>query len=142
MSQENVEIVRSIYAAWERGNFAETHWANPGIDCQFIGDAPWVGTAKGLDGMATAWREWLSAWQDFQVEADEYRELDEERVLVLCRFAGRGKTSGAEVGRMWTKGASLFHIRNGKVTKLLLYTDYHRALADLGLSEQDAHADS
>ena len=141
MSQENVEIVRSIYAAWERGNFAETHWADPRIDCQFIGDVPSAGTAKGLDGMATAWREWLSAWQDFRVEADEYRDLG-ERVLVLCRFAGRGRTSGVEVGQMWTKGASLFHIRNGRVTKLLLYTDYQRTLADLDLSEQDAHADS
>jgi hypothetical protein len=88
-----------------------------------------------LDGMATAWREWLSAWQDFHVEDAEYRELDEERVLVLARFAGRGKTSGLEIGQVWTKAASVFQIRNGKVTKLLLYTDYERALADLGLSE-------
>jgi ketosteroid isomerase-like protein len=135
MSKENLELVRSIYAAWERGDFGETHWADHGIDCQFIGDTPSAGTAKGLDGMATAWREWLSAWQEFQVEADEYRELDEERVLVLCRFAGRGKTSGLEIGQVWTKGASVFQIRDGKVTKLVLYTDYQRALADLGLSE-------
>jgi ketosteroid isomerase-like protein len=142
MSQENVELVRTIYAGWERGDFAETHWVDPEIDCQFIGDTPAAGTAKGLAGMATAWREWLSAWQDFHVEADEYRELDEERVLVLARFTGRGKTSGIEIGQVWTKGASVFQIRNGKVTRLLLYTDHQRARADLGLSEQDGHADS
>ncbi len=135
MSQENVELVRSIYAAWERGNFGETHWVDPGIDCQFIGDTPAAGTSKGLNEMASAWRGWLSAWQDFHVEADEYRELDEERVLVLARFAGRGKTSGLEIGQVWTKAASVFQIREGKVTKLLLYTDYQRALADLGLSD-------
>jgi ketosteroid isomerase-like protein len=135
MSQENVDLVRSVYAAWERGNFGETHWVDPDIECQFIGDAPSPGTSKGLDGMARAWREWLSAWQEFHVEADEYRELDKERVLVLCRFAGRGKTSGVEIGEVWTKGASAFQIRNGKVTELVLYTDYERALADLGLSE-------
>jgi hypothetical protein len=135
MPQENVELVRSIYAAWERGNFGETFWADPGIDCQFIGETPSAGTAKGLDGMANAWREWLSAWRDFQVKADEYRELDDERVLVLARFAGRGKTSGLEISQVWTKGASLFHIRTGKVTKLFLYTDYQRALDDLGVRE-------
>ena len=135
MSQENVEIVRSIYAAWERGNFDETHWVDPNIDCQFIGDTPAAGASKGMDGLASAWREWLSAWQDFRVEADEYRGLDGERVLALCRFAGRGKTSGLEIGEVWTEGASVFRIREGKVTELLLYTDYQRALADLGLSE-------
>jgi ketosteroid isomerase-like protein len=135
MSQENVELVRSIYAAWERGNFGETHWVDPGIDCQFIGDTPAAGTSEGLDEMASAWRGWLSAWQDFYVEADEYRELDEERVLVLARFAGRGKTSGLEIGQVWTKAASVFQIREGKVTKLLLYTDFQRELADLGLSD-------
>ena len=87
------------------------------------------------DGMALAWREWLSAWEEFHVEADEYRELDEERVLVLARFAGRGRTSGLEIGQIWTKVASVFQIRAGKVTKLLLYTDHRRALADLGLPE-------
>ncbi len=135
MSQENVDLVRSIYADWERGNFGETHWMDPDIECQFIGDTPSSGTSKGLDGIAAAWREWLSAWREFQVEADEYRELDKDRVLVLCRFAGRGKTSGLEIGQMWTKGASLFHIRTGKVTELSLYTDHERALADLGFSE-------
>jgi hypothetical protein len=85
--------------------------------------------------MAAAWREWLSAWQDFHVEADEYRELDEERVLVLLRFAGKGKTSGLEIGQVWTKGASVFQIREDVVTRLFLYTDHQRALADLGLSE-------
>jgi ketosteroid isomerase-like protein len=135
MSQENVELVRSIYAAWERGSFGETYWVDPGIDFQAIGETPSAGTWKGLDGMAAAWREWLSAWEEFHVEADEYRELDGGRVLVLGRFAGRGRTSGLEIGQVWTRGASVFQVRNGKVAKLVLYTDYRRALADLGLSE-------
>ena|SRR5688500_7011438 len=135
MSQANVDLVRSIYADWERGNFGETHWADADIECEFIGDGPSSGASKGLDGMADAWRDWLSAWREFQVEADEYRELDKDRVLVRCRFAGRGKTSGIEIGQVWAKGASAFQIQNGKVTGLLLYTDYERALDDLGLSE-------
>lgn len=134
MSQ-NVELVRSIYAAWERGDFSETFWADPEIDCYFIGDTPAAGSSKGLEGMAAAWREWLSAWREFHVEASEYRELDHERVLVLLRFAGQGKTSGLEIGQVWTEGASVFRIREGTVVQLLLYTDAQRALADLGLRE-------
>jgi hypothetical protein len=38
-----------------------------------------------------------------------------------------------EVGPAGSKGACLFHFGNGKVSKLLLYSDRDRALADLGL---------
>ena len=135
MSQENVVLVRSIYAAWERGHFEETDWVHPEIDFQVIGDTPSAGRWRGLEAMANSWREWLNAWEGFQVEAVEYRRLDEDRVLVLGRFGGRGKASGVEIGQVWTKAASVFQIRDGKVTRLALYTDHKRALADLGLSE-------
>jgi hypothetical protein len=36
---------------------------------------------------------------------------------------------------MRTHGASLFHVRNSKVTRLALYWERDRALADLGLKE-------
>jgi hypothetical protein len=84
--------------------------------------------------MAETWREFLGAWEQLRVEADEYRELDAERVLVLAHWSGRGKTSGLELGQMRTKSASLFHIRGDKVTRLVLYVDAERALADLGLA--------
>ena len=38
---------------------------------------------------------------------DELRELDDERVLVLDRFSGRGKTSGMELGLIQNKGYGL-----------------------------------
>jgi hypothetical protein len=43
---------------------------------------------------------------------------------------------------MTAKAATVFHIRGGKVTRLVVYFDREHAFADLGLSEQDAHADS
>ncbi|MDQ6811998.1 MAG: ester cyclase [Actinomycetota bacterium] len=79
MSQENVEVVRSIFAAWERGDYSSADWAHPEIEFVFA-DGPTPGRWTGLDGMAEGAREWLSAWEDFRFEVDEYRELDDERV--------------------------------------------------------------
>jgi hypothetical protein len=53
-----------------------------------------------LAGMAEGWRDFLSAWEKWRGEAEEYRELDDERVLVLLQGRGRGKASGLEVDQM------------------------------------------
>jgi ketosteroid isomerase-like protein len=141
MSQENVEMVRSIYEAWERGDFGTAGWADPEIE--FVSaDGPTPGTWTGVAGMTEAWREVLSAWDDLRLTVDEYRELDDHRVLVLFRFSGRGKTSGLDLGQMQAEVANVVFVRNGKVTRLVTYWDRERALADLGLSKQDAPADA
>jgi ketosteroid isomerase-like protein len=134
MSQENVELVRSIYAAWERGDFTSVGWAHPDIEFAII-DGPTPGNWTGLAEMAKAWRDFLGAWEEFRAEPDAYRELDGSRVLVLVHQSGRGKASGVEIGRMQANAAHLFHVRDGKVTRLVRYWDRERALADLGLKE-------
>ena len=83
--------------------------------------------------MAEGYRGVLGGWEEVRVKADEYRALDDERVLVLDHRTGRGRASGLELGQMGSKGAVLFHLRGGKVTRLVSYMDRENALADLGL---------
>jgi ketosteroid isomerase-like protein len=73
------------------------------------------------------------AWENFRGGAEEYRDLGES-VLVLNFFSGVGKTSGLEVAHVQTRGASVFELREGKVTRLLVYADRAQAFADLGLT--------
>jgi ketosteroid isomerase-like protein len=54
---------------------------------------------------------------------------------VLMHLSGRGRTSGLEVGDIRMKGANLFHLRDGKVTRLVLYWDREHADPDVALSE-------
>jgi ketosteroid isomerase-like protein len=134
---ENVDLVRSIYADWERGDFSSADWADPEIE-YVENEVLDAGSMKGMGAMAERWRSWLSAWEEWRVEAEEYVELDHERVLVPFHFDARGKTSGLELGGvMRVEGASLFHLRGAKVTKLVQYRNRGRALADLGLSLKD-----
>ena len=83
--------------------------------------------------MAEGYRGVLGGWEEVRVKADEYRALDDERVLVLDRRTGRGRASGLELGKIGSTAATLFQARNGKIIKLALYWDRDRALADLGL---------
>lgn len=130
---ENIDLVRSIFACWERGDWTSSDWADPEIEYVMV-DEPGARTRTGLGAMALAWGEYLSAWNEYAVKADEYRELDRERVLVLLKAFGRGKTSGLDIGEIGAeRGANVFHIRNGRVVRLAAYFDAARALADLGL---------
>jgi ketosteroid isomerase-like protein len=132
MASANLDLVRSLYAARQRGDYSSADWAHPEIEYMFV-DGPSPGSWTGLAGMAESFGNFLSAWKDFRAEVDEYRELDGERVLVLIHYSGRGRTSGLELEQMRAKGATLYHFRGGKVTRTVNYFDRESALADLGL---------
>ena len=130
---ENVDLVRSIFVAWEGGDFSRADWADPDIEFT-IADGPDPSRSTGLAGMAHALRARLSAFSDFRVEADEYRAIDAERVLVLNHAVdGRGKTSGHQLATIAVPGADLFYVQGGKVTQLVVYFDREHVFADLGL---------
>jgi hypothetical protein len=143
MSQENMDLVRSMTVEWERGDYSRTDWAHPEIEF-VIADGPSPGAWTGLTGMAQGWGDFLRAWEhEFRCVVEGYRELDGECILVLQHFGGRGKASGLEITEMAMKGATVVQIDGGKVTRLAIYFDRERApAADLGLSEQDAQGDS
>jgi hypothetical protein len=131
--------VRSIRAAWERGEYGSADWADPEI-AFVVADGPEPGTWEGMAGMAEGMRQGLSAWMGFRSEADEYRELDDERVLVLVHLSGHGKASGLNLEQLRTKGAEVFNLRDGKVIRLAFYSDRDRALAELGLAPEGGAA--
>jgi len=128
----NLELVRSIYADWERGEFSATpNWADSGMEFE-IPDGPEPSTRTGIASTPGV-EAFLELWEHLRFEAEEYRELDDGSVLALSRMMGRGKGSGVDVDQ---PRASLFHVSNGKVTRLVLYWDRERALADLGLAPE------
>ena len=130
----NLDLVRSIVEAWERGDFTSAEWADGKIEF-VLPDGPDPGSWTGVAAMGEAWGRRISTAEGFRIVAEEFRELDDERVLVLTPVGGRSKTTGLDLGQMSRKGATLFHIRDGKVTRLVPYFDRDRAFADLGLEE-------
>jgi len=132
---ENLDLVRSIFADWERGDFSSAEWADPEIE--FVqADGPDPSRATGLAAMAAAWRTRRNYVADMRVEAEEYRELVDGRVLVLVRNKGMARASGIDLEQMRGRmTAFLCTLSNGKVTSITLYWDRDNAFADLGLEK-------
>ncbi len=94
-------------------------------------DGPDPGTWSGIEGMEQVSRELLSAWRDWRIEAEEFIELDGDRVLVLTRRGGSGRKSGLQLSE---PAANLLFIRDARVRRIAFYWHRERALAKLGIS--------
>jgi ketosteroid isomerase-like protein len=132
MPSVKLDLVRSIYSAWERGDFHHVDWVHPEMEYK-VADGPEPGSWTGIEGMTEGFRDVLGAWEDWGVVADEYLELSGDRVLVSFHCTGRGKASGVDIAQLWVNGATLFQVGDGKITRIVQYFDRADALADLGL---------
>ena len=93
---------------------------------------------QGVGGLIEGWRNWLAAWASYRVEAEDFIDAGDE-VVVLVRVRGRTARDGVTVEH---SPAAVWSIRGGKIAGLRFYLERDEALEAVGLSEQDAHADS
>ena len=96
------------------------------------------GVYIGRDAVVTASRHYWGTWQDYRLDAEEVIDAGSS-VVVLVRERGRGKGSGAPFDRRW---AQVWTFSRGRIIRWELFADAARAFQAVGLSEQDAHADS
>jgi ketosteroid isomerase-like protein len=132
VASENLELAQRIYAEFERGDWTQTWWTSPEFELVFK-DGLSPGVHSGPDAVARAWRDFLSTWEDLGIVAEEYLEVDENRVLVLVHNTGRGKKSGLDIETTSGKTANLLEFRDGELVRMTAYWDRSLAFADLGL---------
>jgi len=129
-------VVRKSFDAWNRGDI-ESFVALYHSDCEWgfthFDGWPEEGTYAGHSGLRRLFEQWLSAWEDFHVEAEEVGPVGDDRVLMQARTFSRGKGSGAYVESppFW----QLCTLREGKLLRVVNYTDRAEALEAAGLSE-------
>jgi ketosteroid isomerase-like protein len=131
MPQSALELVRSIYAGWELGDFRSVEWAHPQIEFEYA-DGPEPGRWTGVDAMSARYADWLRGWKDFRAAPERYFAPDDRRVLVFVHNTARGRASGLEVDLRSV--ANFFEVDRGKVVRLVLYWDRERALAEQGIA--------
>jgi ketosteroid isomerase-like protein len=118
--EANVEKLRELYGEWGRGDYSRGgDLFHPEMTMKTIGMGDPI-SAESLEEFVSAMRDWLSAWErPMIIEAEEFIPAG-DRVLVLIRWSGRGKGSGA---RIEGEGAHLWTFRDGLVVDYLVYRD-------------------
>ena len=133
MSQENIEVVRSIIDSINAGDLDR---ADEAIHEDF--EADWSnsigphggGVYRGREQAREMFESFLEAWEELRWEPQEMIEVDEARVVVVNRVRMRGRGSGVEVD---ATGAQLWTITGGKVRSLTIYQSKADALEAVGL---------
>lgn len=131
MSLENVEIVR---AQVER--FEATGELSPGTSADEIAwhdppDFPDAQVHIGMEGVLRAVGTWADAWNEWQIELNEYLDAG-ERVLVRGKQRGRGKDTGVLVEQPL---CLVYLLSEGKVSEVRAFFDEDQALEAAGLSK-------
>jgi ketosteroid isomerase-like protein len=125
VGEDNIELLRTLYEHWERGDLAAAaEFFDSEVEFTRTGSELTAGEWRGFDEMRATFAEYMQAWEDLQSQAERFIDLGDDRVLVLERQTARGKTSGVVVENElgW-----LFTLRDSKIVRLAGY--WHRAEA-------------
>jgi ketosteroid isomerase-like protein len=136
MSQENVETCRQGLEAWQRGDFES--WlgtTDPAVEWHTVLERLVEGTNsfyRGHEGLRALWHSYRTELEDFQIEAQELRDVDDDRVLLLGHLRWRGVASGIEVE---SPLAMVLTYRDGRLIQSMDYLSHQEALDAVALSE-------
>ena len=138
MSQENVEAFWRTLEAFQRGDLDA--WVESfHHDAEFIPlRAPIQGTYRGHDGVREFLADNAESFDLFDPAYEHVRDIG-DHVLAIGTLRVRGKESGVEVE---VPSALVVTYRDGKAIRFEDFGDKREALKAVGLTEQDAHADS
>jgi hypothetical protein len=98
---------------------------------------PFGGEQLGHRELETFWNEFWSTFEEVQVETHGFTEAGSEVVTSnTAHMLGRDRVE------VIARSTFLYTVENGQITRLRMFQERAEALEAVGLSEQDAHADS
>ncbi len=126
MSQENVDLIRRIYSAWDRQESAR----------EFIDDAveyinPPYAVERGVRHGRKSFAAVRDTYEEFEVRIDEFIDAGDE-VVVLARFEALGRSSGVKIK---SEHGYVWKVRDGKAVRFKWFQRHAEALEAVGLSE-------
>ena len=137
MSQENVEIVRRMFKAFETG----LERGDPGAgwdtgivaeDLEWITGIPGLGPYSGREEWLEFMRTWTEDFEGWSIELERLIDAGDDRVVGLFRQTATGKGSGAPVEM---HQGIVYELEGGRVIRMWHYSDPAEALEAAGLRE-------
>jgi ketosteroid isomerase-like protein len=131
--QENVEIVLAAYVRFNSGDRTADHleiWDEQGAFHSAPED-PESSVHRGIDAIRRHYASWVDTYPDLRLEPMEARGRG-DTVFLWLRCSGRGRESGIPLSM---RLAHVITMRDGRMTRLLVYLSKTEALLAAGLSE-------
>jgi ketosteroid isomerase-like protein len=129
MSDDLAMLERAL-SEWVRGEFwnAELYAA----DVVFVVSGPDAAEYHGIDGLTAAWRDFLSAWDDFRIETERVVSGAPGVYALLLRLFARGKGSGVDID---AEVANVVNVRDGRIARLEMFWNRDAALRAAGAQD-------
>jgi ketosteroid isomerase-like protein len=133
MSQENLEIVQRGYEQFASTGHFVVDIATPDFvwDMSHFHGWPEQTAYEGLEGVQTFLRGWTAAWDDWQLDVEVLHDAGDQ-IVALMHQRGRSKVAGLPVDMTF---AQVWTLRDGKQTRMDMYSDPEEALKAVGLKE-------
>jgi len=134
MSEENIKILERFNEAFNEGGFdSEATLSLFDADAVFeeTPEQPGPRVARGRESISRMFTQFDEAWDEHRSEAEGFRVIDDERILVLSIEHFRGR-DGIEITQPC---GTIFTLSHGKIARMQSFWERENALKAAGLSE-------
>jgi ketosteroid isomerase-like protein len=121
----SLDKLQALYDEWARGEMSRSDIFDPEVECKTVGVFPEGDiSVRGREELWSLMVNWLRTWRrPLTITAEEFIQSG-DRILVLIRWQGAGRGSGAEVE---AAGAHLWTFRDGRAVRFDVYRDRDEA---------------
>jgi ketosteroid isomerase-like protein len=132
MSNENMDLARRGWYAWENGDLSGVlELLSPDLVTHVAPPLPVAGTYMGPEGLIQLNIDWAEGFDDLIMTGEEFLDAG-DKVVVRCLHKSRGAESGVPVEtHIWY----VFSVKDRQAVRLDIFNERHEALEFAGLSD-------
>jgi ketosteroid isomerase-like protein len=134
MPEGNIDLVKRLLLAYQQADFPTALTVfDPGVLVYPRSEEPGVEEVySGHEGLFAYLGNWLGQWDDYEAEPVSFRDVPDDRVMVVIAERGHLKKSGITLDQEF---AHSFTVSDGRVTEWRMYDSTEQALEELGLND-------